>query len=206
MQTSFMRFVVVLAASLGAFTTATAAPAPPPDPFSLLRRGGGYLLVGGGVTTYLDREVRGDAGPSGTLDVRLGLGSRRVVGGELAFVESTGSAGAFGKYLGFEGAEAVMRLQYPRQRGRWLAEPFAFGGAGWSHFEIVKATRLALRDTNDLLVLPLGAGFTLGNGPLLFDARFNYRQTFGERLVPKSDGSRAPLESWAVTASLGWEL
>jgi len=206
MQTSLKRFVVVLSVSLDAFTTAAAAPAPPPDPFSLLHRGRGYLLIGGGVINYLDRDVRDEVGPSGTLDLRLGLGSRRVVAGELAYVGSAGSASAFGKYLGFEGAEAVIRLQSPRQRGKWLAEPFVFGGAGWSHFEIVKATRLALRDTNDLLVVPLGAGLTLGNGPFLFDTRFTYRRTFGEGLVPRSNGSRARLQNWAVTASLGWEL
>jgi len=205
MQTTF-RFVVVLGASLGAAATAAAAPPAPPDPFNLLRHGNGYLLIGGGVASYVDRDVRDDVGPSGTWDLRLGLGSRRVVAGELAYVGSAGSAGAFGKYFGFEGAEAVMRLQYPRQRGQWLVEPFVFGGAGWSHFEIVKATRLALRDTSDLLVVPLGAGLTLGNGSFLFDARFTYRQTLGEGIVPGSNTSRARLQSWAITASLGWEL
>jgi hypothetical protein len=177
-----------------------------PESRELLSKYGEYFLIGGGVTNYLDHAVRSQVDTGGAWDVRLGIGSRYFVGGELAYVGSARNAGALGKNLFSNGVEGVLRLQYPFDQGRWRVTPFAFGGVGWNHFDINRASAVAARTSDDVLVTPVGAGITVGSDRVIFDTRFTYRQTYNENLVQNADGSDASLKNWAVTASIGYEF
>lgn len=172
----------------------------------LLTTYGEYFLAGGGVAHYFSGAVRDAVDTGGAWDLRLGFGSRTFVGAELAYAGSARKAGRLGTNLFTNGAEAALRLQYPYALGTWLVEPFAFGGAGWTHFSLSSPTGVALRNTDDVFTVPVGGGVMLAYGRVLLDARFTYRQTFDENLIRDYDGSAAKLSSWAVTASVGYEF
>ena len=169
-------------------------------------RNGAYFLVGGGVTGYFDKAVRDKIDTGGAWDLRVGVGNGHYLGGELAYVGSAQNARSLGDSMVSNGAEAVLRLQYPYHRQGLLVEPFAFGGAGWTHFDVQKSTRLVLNSSDDVFTIPVGAGLTVGYKRFLMDARFTYRQTFNEQLITKANGDHAGLESWAATLSAGYQF
>lgn len=171
----------------------------------LLTPFGEYFLAGGGVTNYSDSAVRSKVDVGGTWDLRLGFGSRYYVGGEVAYVGSARTPGQLGSELLTNGVEAVVRGQYPFVMESWLVEPFVFGGAGWTHFEL-NGSGGGVRSTDDVLVVPFGAGVDAAYQHFLFDARFTWRQTFNESLLETATAAAPNLSSWAVTASLGYEF
>jgi hypothetical protein len=171
----------------------------------LLTPYGAYVLLGGGVTDFSEDAVKDRFDVGGAWDLRLGFGSRFYVGGEVAYVGSIRSAEGEGSELLSNGAEAVVRVQYPYVAGSWLIEPFAFGGIGWDRVSLEDAAP-GLEDSDDVGVVPFGAGITLGNGRLLLDARFTYRTSFDEDLALAVGEAPADLERWGVSASLGYEF
>ncbi len=205
MRTHIKR-ITMLGAVLAAFAPALAAALPEPTGKDTLTPYGEYVLIGGGVTGFIDSKVKDNADVGGIWDLRAGIGSRWVLGAELAYVGSARSAGDFGTDLYGNGVEAVMRLQYPFEQGHWLVEPFAFVGGGWTHYNITDKTTLAYNSSDDVFVLPTGAGLMVGYNHFLVDTRFTYRETFSESLVPNNDGDKAKLRNWAVTASVGYEF
>jgi len=166
---------------------------------------GEYVLLGGGVTNFTKSELRDRFDVGGTWDVRLGLGSRSYVGGELAYVGSTRNASGSGPDLTSNGAEGVIRLQVPYATAGWLVEPFVFGGLGWSHLSLRNAPAGVAR-TDDIGVVPFGGGVTVGYGRVLLDARFTYRASFDENLRLAANQGSADLSQWAVGASVGYEF
>jgi hypothetical protein len=171
----------------------------------LLTPVGEYVLFGGGVSDFTDDAVKDRYDIGGAWDLRLGLGSRFYVGGEVAYVGSAQRGEGSTPDLLSNGAEGVLRLQYPYVRGEWLVEPFAFGGIGWRRLSLQDAPA-GLKDSDDVGVVPFGAGVTLGHGRFLVDARFTYRTSFDEDLAFAAGERPANLEQWAVGASLGYEF
>jgi hypothetical protein len=166
---------------------------------------GEYVLVGGGVTDFTEDAVKDRFDMGGAWDVRLGIGSRVVVGGEVAYVGWLRTADGAGSDLLSNGAEAVVRLQYPYATGSWLVEPFVFGGIGWNHVSLRDAAP-GLEDSDEIGVVPFGGGVTLGYNRLLFDARFTYRTSFDDDLALAVTEGPADLEQWGVTAAVGYEF
>ncbi len=157
------------------------------------------------MTEFTEDAVKDRFDVGGTWDLRLGFGSRFYVGGELAYVGSALGADGTGSDLLSNGAEAVVRVQYPYVTKGWLVEPFAFGGIGWSNLSLRDAAP-GLKDSDDVGVVPFGAGVTVGHGHLLLDARFTYRTSFDEDLALAVGEGPASLERWAVGASVGYEF
>lgn len=172
---------------------------------ALLTPLGEYVLLGGGVTDYTDDAVKDRFGVGGSWDLRLGIGSRFYVGGEVAYVGSARGGERAGPDLLSNGAEAVVRVQYPHTTGSWLVEPFAFGGIGWDRVTLRDAAP-GLKDEDDVGVVPFGAGLTVGRGRILLDARFTYRASFDEDLALAAGEEPADLERWGVSAALGYEF
>lgn len=164
-----------------------------------------YALVGGGVTDFADGAVKDRFGVGGSWDLRLGVGSRFYVGGEVAYVGAARTGEGAGADLLSNGAEAVLRVQYPYATGKWLVEPFAFGGVGWNRISL-RDEAPGLEDSDDVGVVPFGGGVTLGYGRLLVDARFTYRESFDEDLPLALGEEPADLSQWGVSASVGYEF
>lgn len=171
----------------------------------LLTPFGEYVLLGGGVTDFTKDSAKDRFDAGGAWDVRLGIGSRYYVGAEVAYVGSLRSGIGSGPDLLTNGAEGVLRLQYPYATGKWLIEPFAFGGIGWNRLSLRDAAP-GVKDSDDVGVVPFGAGLTVGYGRILFDARFTYRTSFDEDLPLAVNARPANLEQWAVGASVGYEF
>jgi hypothetical protein len=183
--------------------TVSEAPAPWVPPSSI----GTGIQLGGGLWTFVDGEAYERTGIGGSWEARLTLGTRRIVGAEVAYVGSANDIRGQGvfhsNYLLRNGAEGALRLSAPLVRGTGLIAPFVFGGAGWNRYRVVNAgphlTGMLFRD--DVAVLPVGAGVTLAFRTLLFDLRATYRPTFDDELF-----AGAPMQAWNVGVSVGAEL
>ncbi len=174
-------------------------------PRDLITPYGEYVLIGGGVTDFTKDGVKDRFDAGGSWDARLGFGSRFYVGGEVAYVGSAQNGKDGGPDLMTNGAEGVLRLQYPWATGDWLVEPFAFGGLGYSRVSLRNAPA-GLAKSDNVGVVPFGAGVTVGYKRVLLDARFTYRTTFNEDLALGVNESPANLERWGVGASIGYEF
>jgi hypothetical protein len=166
---------------------------------------GEYLLIGGGVTDFTEDALKDAFDTGAAWDVRLGFGSRFFVGAEAAYVGSFRGGKGGGSDIMTNGAEGVLRLQYPYLASGWLVEPFAFGGIGWNRLSVRDAPP-GVKDSDDYGVVPFGAGVTLGRGRMLVDARFTYRSSFSEDLPVGAGGSTPSLNSWGVNAAIGYEF
>ncbi len=166
---------------------------------------GEYVLVGGGVTDFAKSATKDRFDTGVAWDVRLGVGSRYYVGVEAAYVGAALNAKGAGPDLRMNGAEGVVRVQYPYASGRWLVEPFAFGGLGWNHLTLNNAAP-GVKDSDEIGVVPFGAGVTVAHDRFLVDARFTYRTAFNEDLALGASQATPNLERWAVGASVGYEF
>ncbi len=178
------------------------AVAPGPAGAQAQGRSGGYFLVGGGVTDFIKSDVKDRFHTGGTWDARFGVGNGSFLGAEASYVGSYRTSVGSGPKLLMNGAEAVIRLQYPMETASWIVEPFAFGGIGWSYVSLQSAPAGTANNDN-IGVVPFGAGITFGAGGLLLDARFTYRTTFNDDL-PIGLGGSKDLRSWDVTGNVGW--
>ena len=82
-----------------------------------------------------------------------------------------------------------------------LFEPFGFVGLGWAHYNVtntnVNTSDVASRD--DIMTVPFGGGLAFGYRALMADARFTYRKTYYNNLVPGGN-----LDSWGVGGQIGF--
>ncbi len=166
---------------------------------------GEYFLLGGGATSFTKQATKDQFDTGGTWDVRLGVGNRFYVGAEASYVGAALDTSGAGANLRMNGAEGVIRLQYPFASGSWLIEPFAFGGLGWSHLSLQNAAP-GLKTSDDVGVVPFGGGVTVAYDRLLIDARFTYRTSFNEDLALVPNGPAVDLARWNVGASIGYEF
>jgi len=149
-----------------------------------------------------------DAASDGfTWDVRLTLGTRIPVGLDVAYVGSVQEMKLAGldtdALLVGNGAEAAVRLQYPRG----MVRPFISGGLGWTHYSVDRTDLVAgLSGGDSIGTVPLAVGIAVGhvNG-LTFDLRATSRIAFDDDLLDQVSGGSS-LSSWAFTARLGAEF
>jgi hypothetical protein len=198
-----MSFVAGLALAVAAPAAASAQDRDGATGSALLTPLGAYLLVGGGVADFAEEEVKDRFDVGGTWDARVGVGNRFYVGGELAYVGAARHGDGFGSDLLSHGVEGVLRLQVPFESGRWLVQPFVFGGVGYSRVSLRDAPA-GVTDEDDVGVVPFGGGLTLGFDRLLLDARFTYRTPFEEDLALRAGEGAVNQEQWAVGASVGY--
>jgi hypothetical protein len=169
------------------------------------------VTAGGGVTGFVGSGARASADPGFTWDARLTLGTRTIIGLDLAYLGATQGLDIKGldtdALLLSNGGEADLRLQVPKG----IARPYLFGGIGWTHYKVTRTqlggTGLAGGDT--VGTVPFGIGLAIGrpNG-IVFDLRATGRVTFDEQLlngVAQTQGS-TNLNSWGVVARVGGEF
>ncbi len=206
MHAATTRMVAVAGLLLGTAPGIASAQDQGPGASGLATPYGEYALVGGGVNDFTKSELRDRFDVGGAWELRLGVGSRFYVGAEAAYVGAMSPGKGAGPDLLANGAEGVVRVQYPWTAGAWLVEPFAFGGLGWSHLELRDAPATVAQKDDDVGVVPFGGGVTLGYGRFLLDARFTYRTSFSEDLPLGAGGAKPDLQRWAVTAAVGYEF
>lgn len=176
------------------------------------------LGLGGGVTSFSGGALKEGSSAGGSWELRITGGTRLFLAGEAAYVgtrRSLSLPGASGvtagetPHLFSHGIEGALRLQVPYERGAWLIEPFAFGGLGWNHVGVdatIAAGNDNLRSSDDILVIPVGAGLAAAWNGVVLEGRFTYRATSGAGLLRNADGTFASLNSWAVGGLIGYEF
>jgi hypothetical protein len=216
MKTSALIEGTLAAALATAPLPALAETSPPPyyEPPGVSRpaeappRRGLELSVGGGVMNYTNSTARSLTDIGGSWDVRLSLGTRSILGLELAYVGSVRGVSLEGldpkAALMANGGEVALRFNIPIVVGSGLIEPFAIGGIGWSHYTLVHDSfnTSSLAGDDDIGTVPLGVGLAGSLHGFMVDARVTYRPTFQDKLF----GGTNDLQSWAATANIGFEF
>jgi hypothetical protein len=200
----------LLFAPLPALAQYTYAGEPAPE----VRRGAGppsgygaAVELGGGVTDFSGSTARGLTSTGGSWNLRLALGTRSILGMEAAYVGSAQNITVAGldpnaALLG-NGAEGVLRLNAPLVYRGGLVEPFGFGGAGWTHYNIVNDNfnMSGIREKDNVITVPFGGGIAASFAGFIFDARFTYRVLFDQDLF-----GNANMDNWNVSANIGSEF
>jgi hypothetical protein len=169
---------------------------------------GSTVTLGGGVMNFTGAGARGATSTGGAWGLRIGWGTRAILGAEAAYI---GSANKMSSVPGLDphavllgtGAEGNLRLNAPFLVRDTVIEPFALGGVGWTRFDIINDdfnTSGAL-EKDHVMTVPVGAGFAMGVHGLMIDARYTYRFVFNEDLLGKTS-----LDNWIVSANIGSEF
>ena len=148
------------------------------------------FTVGGGVTGFTGEDLRETTDVGGTWEARVIAGTRRNIGGELAYVGTAQSINAVGAdgdatLLG-SGVEGALRVNF--LTGAFT--PFAVVGAGWRHYDLTRTEGNlgALQDNDNVLIVPLGAGISYSMRGLMLDLRGSIRPPFSSDLVSTAGG------------------
>jgi len=174
----------------------------------------GYALqVGGGVTGFSRQSARNEFGVGGYWDARAIFGARSFLGAEAAYVGSARGISVSGvsnnaALLG-NGAEGVVRGNLPLTVGKVELTPFVFGGVGWTYYQVSNNSgpnSSGIRDHANALVIPFGAGTSATYDHVLVDARFTYRVTPENNLVPSGTGDHLDMQNWSAGATVGYEF
>jgi hypothetical protein len=196
--------------------TTTPEPAPPPTPYTQLREPGEWrprsvfgnaVLVGGGIGDFTSETARGATSLGGDWGLRLVSGTRSVLGGELGYVGGANpldSTATTDDYLLSNGVQGAVRVGIPIALRSALIAPFAFGGIGWTRYDLVndgpEGGDLVSLDDNQF-VIPMGVGIAAGFRGFLAEARGSYRQAYDEEVFGGAD-----MSTWALTLNLGGEF
>jgi hypothetical protein len=169
---------------------------------------GGGILLGGGFEDFTNGTLKNMTSNGGFWTGRLVAGTRQFIGLEAAYIGSARGITALGANsdarLVSNGAEGALRVNIPIAQGRSLIEPFGFVGLGWQHWNVTNANIATsdLSGTKDnVMTVPYGGGLEFGYGALLVDARFTYRQTYYNNLVPGGN-----LNTWGAGGQIGVEF
>lgn len=171
------------------------------------------VQAGGGVTAFAREAARETTNVGGIWEVRAALGTRRLVGLEAAYVGSARglavSGLAPGAALVGHGAEGALRINMPFINYGTLVEPFVFGGLGWTWYSLINegANTSGIADYDNVGVVPVGAGLTIGYRGFIAEARFTYRMTFeDEALMPRTVPGSGNLGNWGIGLTAGYEF
>ena len=172
------------------------------------------LMAGGGFQDFANSEMRDRTNGGGAWDIRFIAGMRSIIGVEGAYVGSAHGFQSLGvsannPTLISNGLEGNLRLNAPIIKGSSLFEPYAVAGVGWSQYHITNfnsntQTLSDFNGTNDnVLTVPLGAGFAYGYKALLLDVRGTYSPTYYNNLLQGTNGS-GTLNTWGVGGQVGF--
>ena len=83
---------------------------------------------------------------------------------------------------------------------------WAGGGVGWAHYGIQSANfnNSSMKDTADVVTVPVGGGFAFGYQHLILDGRFTYRPAYNDDLMTTGN-SAAGLQNWSAGMTVGYE-
>lgn len=175
---------------------------------STLERYGIGVALGGGVEGFTSGTMRDATNDGGGWNVRLALGTRSMIGAEVAYVGSAQSIDALGldssALLVSNGAEANLRFNLTQDSN---LQPFAIAGVGWRRYDLTNEdfNTSDVNSNDDVLEVPVGAGLAWKYRGLLFDARGVFTIADQADLIPTNDGQdTAEMHRWGVNANLGY--
>jgi len=175
--------------------------------------------LGGGVFGFTDPTMRNLTSPvGGTWNFRAAFGTHVPIGAEVGYVGNTTQivgqlSNNQATMLGTE-LDGTLRVNvFPRSRFC----PYIFGGLGWQHYQLNDRT-FELSDTgvassDDLLVIPVGAGLSFRHRGFVTDLRGTFRAAENENMVLSttrdSEGETplfAKMHTWDASLNVGYEF
>ena len=170
-------------------------------------------IVGGGVTGFTDKTMRDATSSVGGLwDLRVTIGSHIPVALDLSYLGSATSIDGLpgGQSATLIGTTAEAALRY-NVMPHYMWTPYVFAGAGWQRYDVTQASGplvTGMRDHDDLLEFPLGAGVAYRRAGFVGDLRGTVRVATEENLLamPDASGDFAPMHTWEASAALGYEF
>jgi hypothetical protein len=166
---------------------------------------------GGGVTDFTGSAGRAATNLGGSWDIRAVFGTRQILAAEAAYVGnarslSTTSFAANNMDLIGNGVEGDFRLNAPLLVQGTLVEPFAFVGAGWSHYYLTNIGNGLFSSTVDNVgTIPMGGGLAVAYRGFLAEARFTYRSVYDEDgIVARGNTGGLGLDSWNAGLMIGY--
>ena len=193
---------------------------------------GSTVELGGGVMNFTGSAARGVTNSGGSWDLRLGWGTRNILGFEATFAPcrtvpylcriflTWNILGFEAAYIGSAnkltasgldpsavllgtGAEGVLRLNAPIGYRDSLIEPFAIGGLGWTRFDIVNDDyNMSSLKEKDHVMT-----VPVGAGLAMAVHGFIVDARYTYRFVYREDliGNNK-LDNWIISANLGSEF
>jgi hypothetical protein len=168
---------------------------------------GTEVSLGGGLMNFMNGAARGLTNVGGSWALRLGIGTRSVLGVEAAYIGTAQGLNAEGldpdAVLVGNGVEGALRLNIPIATYHGMVEPFGLAGIGWNQFDVVNDdfNNSIVRERDRLWTVPLGAGLAYSYRGVMFDARYTYRLAYGDEMLGGAD-----MRNWIVSANLGSEF
>jgi len=168
------------------------------------------ISAGGGASQFVGTTMRDLTGTAGDWTVRLTLGTRSFIAGEVSYIGSAQSISALGlpnnSDLIGNGAQAVLRLNGTVDYG---VQPFIYGGAAWRHYSLHESgpNLSDVANSTNALEVPLGVGIAGYWNGVMLDARGEYR--FGwtnNDIVPTINGDSPKMDRWQATGNIGYEF
>lgn len=168
------------------------------------------VMAGGGVAGFRDSDMRDFTDVGGSWDVRALLNTRGLIGLEVGYTGTANDIEALGldddSVLIGTIVEANARVNVLPQSS---FTPYVIGGAGYARYDITNSdfNTSNVRDDDDMMSVPVGAGVGFAVGSALIDVRGTYRFMFGDNLIDDPTGvETADQDNWGATARLGFEF
>lgn len=171
------------------------------------------LTAGGGVTGFINEDMRDTSAEGGNWAVRVALGTRSPIAFEGSYIGSVQSIESLGlsddALLLGNGVQGAVRFNATT---RAELQPFVYAGVAWRRYSLqnVDINTSDIADSDDVLEIPVGLGLAYKVGGFLVDLRGEFRGTTQEDMVPALDiddeDGVAAMHSWGVNANIGVEL
>lgn len=172
------------------------------------------LSLGLGTEDFTGETMRDTTTTCGTWDVRAILGTRSYLAFEAGYL---GSARGIDAPLGGEDAILVGSTVEALARANLIPDgafqPYAFLGGAWRRWDVAQedftTADAGMNDSDDELVIPVGAGLSYRYRGLVADARFTFRAATDDNLVLTDGGASdeyAAMHTWGVTTNVGYEF
>ncbi len=190
-----------------------AAPPPEPEPAEIQvmeepKKGPGFSVSAGGGVFGFAGDANDLADEGGAYTARLGIGTRQLVGFEVAYVGTAQDVDALGldddAVLISNGVEGVARLNI----GTFQLQPYILGGVGWKRYDMVNEdfNTSSIEDNDDVIEFPVGGGLSWRYEGFLLDGRGTYNFATEEDLIADVATDDQGLDTWNVTLKAGVEF
>lgn len=169
------------------------------------------VTLGGGVENFTNTTANDVTDLAGAWNVRVEVGAALPIAFEAGYM---GTAQTIEGFFGTDNTtligttvEGAVKFNVPTGSA---FRPFGFVGAGWRRYDLSDSTfrvsNVGIADSDNLVVIPMGAGVRYDYRGFDADVRFTFRPAIGEDLITEPGRDSAALHTWAVGASIGANL
>lgn len=177
----------------------------------LLTKFGMSASVGGGIVGFTDTDTTDFADVGGSWEARLAVGTRRMLGAEIAYTGGAHNIDALGldssAVLVSTGLEALGRVNLTTV----ALQPYILAGVGWRRYDVTNAdfNTSSVNEDDNVLEIPLGVGVAYRYKGLVVDVRALFRAAADSDLVrvgANQANNTAELHTWEGSLRVGWEF